>query len=121
MSRIKMIDKPFKLSSKTGIKAANAIDMGISNMVGNAIFHQESIEMKEGDSFFIKERLTQPLIASAFMTTAGLPRVFGLGGLSTLQGSAKVPLALESAFAFSSGVGASLLGAGLAELKDLSI
>jgi len=122
MSRIKGI-KPhkFKFDPEKGIKVANAIDTGINNMVASGIFMQKTIPLGENDEFFVKERLTKPFLDGLFFTAAGLPRAFGLAKLSTLQGSTKKALALESSLAFGAGFGASLSGAGIEPTENAGI
>jgi len=113
ISRIKGQKAGLKLSSDTGIKVANAIDSGITNIVASNIFMQKTIPLGDNDTFFTIDRLTKPTLDGVFMTVAGMPRILGKAGLSTLKGSTAKGLTLEASTAFSAGFGASILGAGV--------
>ncbi len=110
LSRVKGVKSS---GNEMSIRAANAIDLGVNNLVASGIMFQKTIPLRneEGD-INISERITKPIGDAFFMTLGGLPRVLGAGKILGLAENSKRGLGLEAGIVFSSGVGASLAGVG---------
>ncbi len=110
LSRIKGVKAS---GDEMSIRAANAIDLGVNNLVASLAMFQKTIPMRnEEGEINISERITRPIGDAFFMTLGGLPRVLGAGKIGSLTLNSKKGLGLEAGIVFSSGVGASLSGVG---------
>ena len=110
LSRVKGVKAS---GDEMSIRAANAIDLGVNNLVASLAMFQKTIPMRnEEGEINISERITRPIGDAFFMTLGGLPRVLGAGKIGSLTLNSKKGLGLEAGIVFSSGVGASLSGVG---------
>ena len=110
LSRVKGVKAS---GDEMSIRAANAIDLGVNNLVASLAMFQKTIPIRnEEGEINISERITRPIGDAFFMTLGGLPRVLGAGKIGSLTLNSKKGLGLEAGIVFSSGVGASLSGVG---------
>ena len=96
------------------IRAANALDLGITNIAASAIMFQKTIPIRDelGD-IIIADRIIKPLMDGILLTAGGLPRILGAGKIGNLALTSKAGKAVESSIVFATGVGASQLGLGI--------
>ena len=111
MSRVKGVKAT---GDEMAIRAANALDLGITNIAASSIMYQKTIPIRDemGD-LVIADRIIKPLMDGILLTAGGLPRVLGAGKIGPLALTSKGGKAVESTIVFSTGVGASQLGLGI--------
>ena len=110
LSRIKVLKKPPTIK---GITAANALDSGLTNIAASTLMTQKSIPIGE-EGFFVKERLTKPLMEGLLFTAVGLPRILGAGKVGNLVLNSGVKgTALEAGMVYATFMGASHFGYGI--------
>ena len=118
MSRVKGVKagttvRLFK-DDKMAIRAANALDLGLTNIAASGIMFQKTIPIRDemGD-LVIADRITKPFLDGVLMTAGGLPRVLGAGKIGNLALTSKAGKAVEAPIVFATGMGASQLGIGI--------
>tara|TARA_R110002020_G_scaffold76865_2_gene194442 strand:- start:4868 stop:9559 length:4692 start_codon:yes stop_codon:yes gene_type:complete len=112
MSRIKGVKAG---SDEMAIRAANALDLGVTNIAASSIMFQKAIPLRDEDGeLIIADRITKPVMDGMLLTLGGLPRVLGAGKITNLIDlNKKSGKAIEAPFVFATGVGASQLGLGV--------
>ena len=97
------------------IRAANAVQLGLTNLAGSHWAFQKTIPIRDemGD-LIIADRIWKPSLDALLMTAGGMPRVLGAGMIGSLSlTSGASGRALESAIVFGAGIGASQMGIGM--------
>ena len=115
LSRVKGVKAT---GDEMAIRAANAIDLGLTNLAASSIMFQKTIPLRDEEGKInVAERFYRPVGDSFWMTLGGMPRVLGAGKIGSLALNSKSGMGVESAMVFSSGVGASLTGVGTSGKK----
>jgi hypothetical protein len=95
------------------IRAANALDLGLTNIAASSIMFQKTIPIRdEMGELVIADRITKPLMDGLLLTAGGLPRVLGAGKIGNLALTSTAGKAVEAPIVFAAGMGASQLGLG---------
>ena len=99
------------------IRAANALDLGITNTAASLIMFQKAIPggliYNDEGEVILGDRITKPIMDGMLLTLGGLPRVLGAGKIGNLALTSKAGKAVEAPFVFATGMGASSLGLGI--------
>lgn len=101
-------------SDEMAIRAANALDLGVTNIAASSIMFQKAIPLRDEDGeLIIADRITKPIMDGMLLSLGGMPRVLGGGKIGNLVFTSKSGKAVEAPFVFATGVGASQLGLGI--------